>query len=57
MAALIREEHGVEVETTPSQKAGEFTVWVDGELAIKKRLPFLKIPDAKVLAAVAAKLS
>ena len=56
MAALITKRFGVEVETTPSTKVGEITVFVDGKRVLKKHLPFLKPGDAKVLKAVEASL-
>jgi len=57
VAALITERFGAEVETTPTQKGGEFTVLVDGQRVIKKFLPFIKPSDEKVLIAVQAALS
>lgn len=56
MAALITERHGLEVETIPSQRTGEFTVLVDGSVVLKKWLPFVRPGDEKVLAAVAGAL-
>ena len=56
MAALITEKHGVEVQTTPSTKTGEITVFVDGKRVLKKYIPFVKPGEEKVLAAVGAAL-
>ena len=43
MAAFIKKETGIEVETDPSGKLGEFTVWVDGKRVEEKGR--LKFPD------------
>lgn len=56
MAAAVRERFGVDATTTPGRTPGEFKVFVDGKLVIKKRLPFLKPGDEKVLEAVGAAL-
>lgn len=56
MAALITERFGVEVQTTPSTKPGEITVFVDGARVLKKHLPFIKPGDDKVLKAVGSAL-
>lgn len=56
MAALVTERHGLEVETSASQRSGEFTVLVDGSVVLKKWLPFVRPGDEKILEAVAGAL-
>ena len=56
MAALIKDRHDVDVETTPTQNTGEFAVWVDGARVVRKLLPFIRPRDSKVLGAVEAAL-
>ncbi len=47
----MKRESGIEARLDPGGKIGEFTVWVDDKLVIKKN--FLKFPDKKkILAAV-----
>ena len=54
VAAFLK-ENGIEAETDSGGKVGEFTVWVDDKLVIKKR--FLRFPDnEQILAAVQEKL-
>ena len=57
MAALITERHGLPVRTTPSPKAGEFTVLLDGRAVARKWLPFVRPGDEKILGAVAEALA
>ena len=46
---------GIEVETDPGGKVGEFTVWVDNKLVVKKRI--LRFPNKEqILAAVQKEL-
>jgi hypothetical protein len=51
VADFLKSESEIEARIDPSGKIGEFTVWVDDKLVIKKN--FLKFPDKKkILAAV-----
>ncbi len=52
----MKRESGIEVEIDPGGKIGEFTVWIEGKLIVKKGL--LKFPDKKrILATVQKELS
>jgi len=45
LADFIKKESGINVETDSGGKIGEFTVWVDDKLVVKKK--FFKFPDKK----------
>jgi hypothetical protein len=57
VAGLIREQHAVDVVTTPTHRPGEFSVSVDGKRVVNKLLPLLRPSDEKILAAVARALA
>jgi hypothetical protein len=49
--AAFLENAGIEAELDSGGKMGEFTVWIDDKLVVKKR--FLRFPEKeKILAAV-----
>ena len=51
VANFIKKESGIEAGVDPGGKIGEFTVWVNDKLVVKKS--FFKFPDKeKILFAV-----
>ncbi len=54
MAAFLK-ENGLEAETDSGGKIGEFTVWVDNKLVLKKKL--LRFPEKEeILTAIQKEL-
>jgi len=56
VAEFLNREARIEAEIDKGGRVGEFTVWVDGKLVVKKG--FFKFPDKeKILAAIKQEMS